>query len=174
MRVDGLEGREAGGKGASEAAVERRLSRLRTACSVPAAAGVAASAAIVWTAEGRGAEGWLGSPPTESFVMALGALLVVLLASAARARILRRAREEGLGEADAAGGWLGVYSRATAVHFAMLAVAVALGGMVALRGRAPFYGLVICLASLLSMTARWPRRAGLAVAMDEDGPGARQ
>jgi hypothetical protein len=149
-----------------EATVERRLRRLSTACAVPAAAAVAASGAIVWTASARSAEGWLGSPPGSSFLAALGALLLVLLSSSARTRILRRAREEGVDEPGGVEGWLRVYSRATAVSFTMLGAAVALGGMAALRGRAPFYGLVICLASVLCMAVRWPRRADLEVAME--------
>jgi hypothetical protein len=164
-----------GGEALAEAAVERRLRSLSTACAVPAAAALAASGAIVWTASEPGAEGWLGSPPGPSFLMALGALVLVLLSSAAYTRIVRRAREEGVGERGAVtpagvSGWLSVYSRATGVSFAMLAAAAALGAAVALRGRAPFYGLVICLASLLCMAVRWPRRAGLAVAMDGPAP----
>jgi hypothetical protein len=53
---------------------------------------------------------------------------------------------------------LHAYTWATGVSFGALAVAAALGTVVALAGRAPFYGLVICLASLLAMVARWPRR----------------
>jgi hypothetical protein len=160
---------------AAEAVIERRLRRLSTACAVPAAVAVAVIGAIVWTAEAPSSEGWLGSPSGESFLMAVGALLLVILSSAARARVLRDAREERSDEAGDGGGpagpdgwagWLRVYSRATGISFAMLGAAVALGGMAALRGRAPFYGLVICLASLLAMIVRWPRRSGFEVAMD--------
>lgn len=181
---EALRGERAGvqASAAAEAAIERQLRRLSTACAVPAAAAVAVIGAIVWTAEAPSSEGWLGSPPGESFLMSVGALLLVILSSAARARVLRGAREERSDEAgDVAGagagpdgwaGWLRVYSRATGISFAMLGAAVALGGMAALRGRAPFYGLVICLASLLAMIVRWPRRSGLDVAMDgADGRG---
>jgi hypothetical protein len=173
MRDDG-EGRppEAPGLAAwdlTEATVDRRLNRLSTVCAVPAAAALAMSGAIIWMTGAGAAEGWLSSPPTASFLMAVAALLLVLLSSAARARILRRAREDGIDEPSGFGGWLRVYARATFVCFAMLGTAVALGGTVALRGRAPFYGLVVCLASLLCMAVRWPRRAGLDVVMDGKG-----
>jgi hypothetical protein len=161
------------------AAVERRLRLLSAACAAPAAGALAASGAIVWAARQGEAEAWLVSPPAPSFLLALAGLLLVLLSSAARARILRGARpaesggegetagwEEGGNEACDAAWWLRVYSRATGVSFAMLAAAVALGGTVALRGRAPLYGLVICLVSLICMAERWPRRSGLEMAMD--------
>ncbi len=200
------------------AAVERRLRLLSAVCAAPAAGALAASGAIVWAARRGEAEAWLVSPPAPSFLLALAGLLLVLLSSAARARILRGARpaasggedetagrlawtagEDGsagnladvrtlggsparpvksTGEAESNDGeeggdepcgvawWLRVYSRATGVSFAMLAAAVALGGIVALRGRAPLYGLVICLVSLLCMAERWPRRSGLEMAMD--------
>jgi hypothetical protein len=132
---------------------------------------------------------WQASPPSGSFLVALGAMLLVLLASAAHGRILRRQgagsgpaggdtpATGGNGEAEAETGdgarpswpsprpaaWvaerLSAYSWATGVAFAMLGAAVVLGAGLALGGGAPFYGLVICLASLAVMAARWPRRA---------------
>jgi hypothetical protein len=63
---------------------------------------------------------------------------------------------------------LRAYSWATGVSFGMLAVAVALGAGVASTGKAPLYGLVICIAALFSMTARWPRRSGFDLALRSD------
>ncbi len=138
---------------------------------------------------------WQASPPSGSFLVALGAMLLVLLASAAHGRILRRQgagsgraggdtpATGGDGEAEAETGdearsswpsprpaaWvaerLSAYSWATGVAFAMLGAAVVLGAGLALGGRAPFYGLVICLASLAVMAARWPRRATFDLAL---------
>ncbi len=68
-------------------------------------------------------------------------------------------------------GRLRAYSWAIGIGFAMLGVAAALGATVAIAGRAPFYGLVVCLASLLGMAARWPRRSAFEVALEaERGP----
>jgi len=119
----------------------------------------------------------------------------VLLAGAVHGRIMRPAEpdeseSESDGERDAdadaeapgeapaappeAGAWaaarLHAYSWATGVSFAMLAAAAALGAAVAAAGRAPFYGLVICIASLLAMAARWPRRSGFDLALRSDRP----
>ena len=176
MPVDGLEGTGAGGEGASEGG--------RRAAAEPAQDGVlGAGGGGCRGRRGLGLDGGRARgggvagvvPPTES-VLRDGARGAAPGAAPRRRPAPGSCAGRGRrvsASADAAGGWLGVYSRATAVHFAMLAVAVALGGMVALRGRAPFYGLVICLASLLSMAARWPRRGRLlAMAMDEEGPGA--
>jgi hypothetical protein len=161
------------------ATIERRLRRLSSACAAPAAAALVAAAAIVWKASKDAAEGWLGSPPSRSFLVALGALLLILLSGAAHARILRPVRQpesdpEPSGDAP---GWaerVRLYSQATAVSFAMLAVAVGLGAAVGLAGRAPFYGLVICLASLLGMIVRWPRQAALEAAVEEGAAGPRR
>src|ERR1700722_16702360 len=70
--------------------VERTLRRLSTACSVPAAAALAASDAILWSGVSGETGAWLASPPTDSFLAALAAMLLVLISSAARGRILRR------------------------------------------------------------------------------------
>lgn len=181
-------------------AVARRLRGLETAGAVLAAAILVAAGAIVWAAGRESGDGWLGSPPIDSFLIAFGALLLVLLSSAAHGRILRRGADEveadedsavmaAAGSLDMADGGAAVmaadrsggasrgsgetaatarppgeakrlhaYTWATGVSFGALAVAAALGTVVALAGRAPFYGLVICLASLLAMVARWPRR----------------
>jgi hypothetical protein len=204
---------------AGEHEVERRLRSLGSACAVPAAAALVVAVTIVWMAAARGGSagdpgrhgglgspgdfgGWLAAPPSsDAFLVALGAMLLVLLASAVHGRILRRQETEqlpagdGLGETEApppawqpsrSPAWIAkrlrAYSQATWAAFAMLAAAVALGAALALGGRAPFYGLVICLASLAVMGARWPRRATFDLALgpprehdepQETGDGAR-
>jgi hypothetical protein len=147
---------------------------------------------------------WEASPPFASFLVALGAMLLVLLASAVHGRILRReaaasgrateasdagetlpADERGEAGAESGdegrlvrprrrpAGWLAerlsAYSWATAAAFAMLAAAVALGAALAFGGGAPLYGLVICLASLAVMGARWPRRGTFDLALGAGG-----
>jgi len=195
-------------RAADEAAIERRLRRLGSACAVVAAAVLVAAGAIGWgAARAAGGTDWLASPPVGSFLTAFGAMLLVLLSSAVHGRILRLSvpRREtaeaaaGPGTADAAeevtaeamvedGGsgagadrdaerrrrraWpaerLRAYSWAIGIGFAMLGVAAALGATVAIAGRAPFYGLVVCLASLLGMAARWPRRSAFEVALEAE------
>jgi len=174
-------------------AVERRLRALSSACAALAAAVLVTAGTIGWASRGGSAGAWLTSPPADSFVIAVGALLLVLLAGAVHGRIMRPAEpdeSESDGERDADDGgeaqgeapaappeaatWaaarLHAYSWATGVSFAMLAAAAALGAAVAAAGRAPFYGLVICIASLLAMAARWPRRSGFDLALRSDRP----
>jgi hypothetical protein len=113
--------------------------------------------------------------------MAFGAMLLILLSSAVRARVLRRAQEALADEADeeAVGDTAGVrgrpaarrlsaYSWAVGAGFGMLSAAVALGVWVAVAAGALFYGLVICLACLMAMAAAWPRRRAFAAALGGD------
>jgi hypothetical protein len=164
-----------------EAAVARRLRRLGSRCAVPAAAVMVAAGTIGWTAGRGGGADWMASPPAGSFLIALGGLLLVLLSSGVYGRILRRPAALEPEPDGGAGGvrppppvWaeerLRAYARATAITFALLAVAAGVGAMVAIAGRAPTYGLVICLASLLSMAARWPRRSGFDLALEAEAP----
>jgi hypothetical protein len=185
-----------------EAAIEGRLRRLGTAGAVLAAAVLVAAGAIGWKAGRGGATDWLASPPAGSFLIAFGAMLLVLLSSAVHGRILRlpaprqaEAEDRDIlapvdeedvpgpaGEDGRSGGWrdegqrrrawpaerLRAYSWATGILFAMLGVAAGLGVSVAFAGQAPFYGLVICLASLVGMAARWPRRSAFEVALEAE------
>ena len=157
--------------------IARRLRILGSVCAALTVAVLATAAAIGWVAAGPGAGDLLASPPFESFLIAFGAMLLVLLASAVHGRILRRqtaAELEEPEEADDPGkaeaARLRAYSWATGASFGMLAVAAALGAMVASAGEAPFYGLVICIAALFAMAARWPRRSGFDMALRPDGP----
>jgi hypothetical protein len=154
--------------------IARRLRVLGSVCAALTVAVLAAAAAIGWAAAGPGAGDLLVSPPFESFLIAFGAMLLVLLASAVHGRILRRQAAAELEEPEpaAAAARLRAYSWATGASFGMLTVAAALGAMVASAGKAPFYGLIICIAALLAMAARWPRRSGFDLALRPDGPGS--
>jgi hypothetical protein len=224
-------GDESGGENGEDGAVARRLRVLGSACAALLVAVLATVAAIGWSAARPGAGDLMESPPADSFLVAVGAMLLVLLASAAYGRILRRqaaaeleesvkaeepeAREklaaarkepeereelvaarkepeeweeeaqeklaaemgepeereeptEGRRQRVAPAAALRAYSWATGASFGMLAMAAALGAMVASTGKAPFYGLVICIAALFSMVARWPRRSGFDLALRSD------
>lgn len=190
------------GEGGAGGAVARRLRVLGAVCAALAVAVLTTAAAIGWSAGRPGAGDLMESPPFDSFLVALGGMLLVLLASAVYGRILRRQAaaeleeaaedEEALtvegaaaadeaveaaGAADANGpeareraaaACLRAYSWATGVSFGMLAVAATLGAMIASAGKAPLYGLVICIAALFSMAARWPRRSGFDLALRSD------
>jgi hypothetical protein len=177
-------GDENGGDGGEDGAVARRLRVLGAVCASLLVAVLATAAAIGWSAARPGAGDLMESPPVDSFLVALGAMLLVLLASAVYGRILRRlatsepeeaAELEEAAEAEEpearerpAAARLRAYSWATGASFGMLTVAAALGAMVASAGKAPLYGLVICIAALFSMAARWPRRSGFDLTLRSD------
>jgi hypothetical protein len=195
-------GDENGGESGEDGAVARRLRVLGAVCALLLVAVLATAAAIGWSAARPGAGDLMESPPIDSFLVALGAMLLVLLASAVYGRLLRRqatseveeaaeleeaAEAEGAVEAEEsaeaeeavaaeepearerpAAARLRAYSWATGASFGMLTVAAALGAMVASTGKAPLYGLVICIAALFSMAARWPRRSGFDLTLRSD------
>jgi hypothetical protein len=186
-------GQEQGEANEDEDEIARRLRVLGSVCAALTVAVVATVAAVGWAAAGAGAGELMASPPVDSFLIAFGAMMLVLLASAVHGRILRRqaaaeveereqaveleVREseeppEGGRQRAAVTARLRAYSWATGASFGMLAVAAALGAVVARTGKAPFYGLVICIAAFLSMLARWPRRSGFDLALTPDRPEA--
>jgi hypothetical protein len=193
------------GENGEDGAVARRLRVLGSVCAALLVAVLTTAAAIGWSAARPGAGDLMESPPVDSFLVALGAMLLVLLASAVYGRILRRQAAGELEESAAAeetearekpvvarreaeereepeearrqhvargAARLRAYSWATGASFGMLAVAAALGAMVASTGKAPLYGLVICIAAVFSMAARWPRRSGFDLALRSDRPDA--
>ena len=181
-------GDENGGQNAWEngedGAIARRLRVLGSVCAALMVAVLATAAAIGWSAARPGAGDLMESPPADSFLVAASAMLLVLLASAVYGRILRRQAAAEPEESEEAGepearetlaavaARLRAYSWATGASFGMLAAAAALGAMVASTGKAPFYGLVICVAALFSMVARWPRRSGFDLALRSGRPDA--
>jgi hypothetical protein len=112
------------------------------------------------------------TPSSLAFGLAFGGMLTVLLSSGVRAAVLRRAvdreeadreeaLEEGLPVPSTSERRLTSFTRATRLCFGMLGLASVLALLAAEAGRAPFYGLVVSIASLLGMAVRWPRRVVL-------------
>jgi hypothetical protein len=172
---------------AGEDEIDRRLRLLGSTCAALAVAVLATAAAVGWAALRASASDFMASPPGDSFLAALCAMVLVLLASAAHGRILRRqaaaeiddaAEMDGVDDPDGAAtagrprppaaavtaSRLSAYTWATGAWFGMLAVAAALGAVAAAGGRAPLYGLVVSVAVLFAMVARWPRRSGFEMA----------
>jgi hypothetical protein len=226
---------------AGEDDVERRLRALGSSCAVPAAAVLVTSGVVGWKAVGASAADWMNSAPGGSFLAAVCGMLLVLLASAAYGRILRRQADleaeaaadlEGAGEARdveavvgeggampsaaaaaaaavaaaaeaaaepaavaaapaaaapaaaapaaaapaaaspeaaAALARLRAFSWATGTCFGMLAVAAVLGALAADGGKAPLLGVVVCVAVVFAMRARWPTRGAFESAFPATG-----
>ncbi|HVT60511.1 MAG TPA: hypothetical protein VHR45_19210 [Thermoanaerobaculia bacterium] len=183
------------------APAERRLRSLAVVCCALATGVLADAGAIVWLVGSEERRPWAAapSPPLDSFLLCLAAMLVILLSAGVHARILRRALEreappEGPSGDDPPGsdwpsqaagagpderprlerraaGRILAYVRATVATFALLELAAAAGLAAALASRSSFYGLVVCGTSLLAMIARWPRPSSLErlLAAEEDG-----
>jgi hypothetical protein len=145
------------------AEVERRRRSLVSFCgALSGGAGLVGALVIVsaWRETGEFAS---EAPSTAAFGLAFGALILVLLSSAARSAVLRRAAE-GDGEAGTSAAWrkrLSAFGRATRLCFVLLALAIVLGFIAGAGEHAPFYGVTVSAAGLLSMAVRWPRRAVL-------------
>ena len=177
-RKDAMDGR------ADAELIDRRLRALVSLCGALLGGAWLCAALVVVLIVRAGGELYVDRPPTFPFLLALGAMIAVLLSSAARTAILRRAvdrEEDARAEADEAeedeedGGAadalvphdrqdarlaqrLAAYVRATRVSFGMQAAAAAGGLTAALVGGVPLYGLMVCTTSALAMSARWPRR----------------
>ncbi len=95
--------RSSGRDADQEARVERRLRRLGSICAIPAAAALVAAGAMAWVLARDVAATSGASPPAASFLLAFGAMLLILLSRPLRANILRRADEREL-DADADDG----------------------------------------------------------------------
>ncbi len=167
---------------AGEEDVERRLRALGSSCAVVAAAALVTSGVVGWEAVRASAADWMTSAPGGSFLAAVCGMLLVLLASAAHGRILRRQADleaaeaadlEGAGEAEdveaVVAARLRAFSWATGICFGMLAVAAVLGGLAADGGKAPLLGVVVCVAVVFAMRARWPTRGAFASAFPATG-----
>jgi hypothetical protein len=86
------------------------------------------------------------------------AAVMLLLGSRIRTALLRGGLTKSLVSRQVdLGNLIPAYQRATLVSFAVLEIAALMGLFVALLSRSSFYGLVLCLASFLSMLLRWPR-----------------
>jgi hypothetical protein len=96
-------------------------------------------------------------PGTLPASLALFSTMLLLLASRFRTAILRNALRVGPTQRLDLEAFAAAYRRATLVSFAVLEVAALLGLLVALLSGSSFYGVVLCVASFLSMLIRWPK-----------------
>lgn len=161
-----------------ETLIDDTLRRASVIC-ISFAASIGLYALLIFLlVERQGGRPWSETPGTGPFLMALGALLLIFISGAARARILRSALEareapeapEDIGRQSgptaASAELAAAFFRATLVCFAMAEAAALLGLISAWVSRFSFYGLVICAASLYVMIARWPRRTAFEAFVD--------
>jgi hypothetical protein len=85
------------------------------------------------------------------------AAVLILLASRLRTGILRGGLPSNRMIPTDLGNLMSAYQRATLVSFAVLELAALMGLLVALLSGSSFYGVVLCVASFLSMLLRWPK-----------------
>jgi hypothetical protein len=86
------------------------------------------------------------------------AAVMILLGSRIRTALLRSGLTTSLVTRQVElGNLIPTYQRATLVSFAVLEIAALMGLLVALLSGSSFYGVVLCLASFVSMLLRWPR-----------------
>jgi hypothetical protein len=86
------------------------------------------------------------------------AAVLILLGSRIRTALLRTGLTSSpLSRAVDLNSLVPAYQRATLVSFAVLETAALMGLLVGLLSGSSFYGLVLCLASFVSMLLRWPR-----------------
>lgn len=129
-----------------------RLRRLRTACMILAATVLLYAVAGWFLIEGFQLRPFGRVPEVLPVAMTFFAAVLILLGSRLRTAILRG----GLLSKDL-GNLVSAYQRATLVSFAVLEFAALMGLVVALLSGSSFYGVVLCLASFLSMLLRWPK-----------------
>ena len=133
-----------------------RLRRLRTACIVLAAT-VLLYAIVGWfLIEGFQLRPFGKVPEALPLSMTFFAAVLILLASRLRSGILRGGLPSIRGIPTDLGNLVSAYQRATLVSFAILEFAALIGLLVALLSGSSFYGVVLCVASFLSMLLRWP------------------
>jgi len=96
-------------------------------------------------------------PGTLPLSLAIFATMLLLLASRVRSAILRNALRVGPSQRLDLDAFAAAYRRATLTSFAILETAGLLGLLVALLSGSSFYGVVLCVASFLSMLMRWPK-----------------
>ncbi len=167
---------------AESTTLDDRLRRLATAC-MGLAGGVGLYALLIYLlVERSGEHDWMDRPGTGPFLLALAGLLLVVLSSAVRAAVLRRAgeREDERDAGEAPGGpaeegegraarLLAAFERATLISFAVAEAGALLGLATAWTSRISFYGFLVCAASLYAMMVRWPRRSLLDAFLEENG-----
>lgn len=137
--------------------VAHRLRRLRTACMVLAATVLAYAVAGWFLIEGFQLRPFGKVPEAVPLSMTFLAAVLILLASRLRTAILKGGLPSNRLIPTDLGNLLSAYQRATLVSFAVLELAALMGLLVALLSGSSFYGVVLCVASFLSMLLRWPK-----------------
>ena len=137
--------------------VAQRLRRLRTACTALAATVLAFAVAGWFLIEGFQLRPFGKVPEALPLSMTFLAAVLILLASRLRSAILRGALPSNRLLPIDLGNLMSAYQRATLLSFAILEMAALMGLLVALLSGSSFYGVVLCVASFLSMLLRWPK-----------------
>lgn len=133
------------------------LARLRIVCKVLAAFVLAYGIAGWFLIEGFQLRPFGKVPEALPLSITFLAAVLILLASRLRTAILRSGLPSSRMLPTATGDLLSAYQRATLVSFAILELAALMGLVVALLSGSSFYGVVLCVASFLSMLLRWPK-----------------
>ena len=133
------------------------MARLRLICKVLAAFVLACGIAGWFLVEGFQLRPFGKVPVALPIAMTFLAAVLILLASRLRTAILRSGLPSHRMIPTDMGSLLSAYQRATLVSFAVLELAALMGLLVALLSGSSFYGVVLCVASFLSMLLRWPK-----------------
>ena len=133
------------------------IARLRIVCKVLAAFVLAYGIAGWFLIEGFQLRPFGKVPEALPLSMTFLAAVLILLASRLRTAILRSGLPSNRMIPTDMGNLLSAYQRATLVSFAVLEIAALMGLLVALLSGSAFYGVVLCVASFLSMLLRWPK-----------------
>ena len=133
------------------------IARLRIVCKVLAACVLAYGIAGWLLIEGFQLRPFGKVPEALPLSMTFLAAVLILLASRLRTAILRSGLPSNRMIPTDMGSLLSAYQRATLVSFAVLEIAALMGLLVALLSGSAFYGVVLCVASFLSMLLRWPK-----------------
>ena len=132
------------------------MARLRTICKVLAAFVLAYGVVGWFLVEGFQLRPFGKVPVALPISMTFLAAVLILLASRLRTALLRSGLPSHRMIPTDMGSLLSAYQRATLVSFAVLELAALMGLLVALLSGSSFYGVVLCVASFLSMLLRWP------------------
>jgi hypothetical protein len=133
------------------------IARLRTICKALAASVLAYGVAGWFLVEGFQLRPFGKVPVALPISMTFLAAVLILLASRLRTALLRSGLPSSRLIPTDMGNLLSAYQRATLVSFAVLELASLMGLLVALLSGSSFYGVVLCVASFLSMLLRWPK-----------------
>jgi hypothetical protein len=132
------------------------MARLRLLCKVLAGFVLAYGIAGWFLVEGFQVLPFGKVPVALPISMTFLAAVMILLASRLRTAILKSGLPSNRMLPADPGNLLSAYRRATLVSFAVLEIAALMGLLVALLSGSSFYGMVLCVASFLSMLLRWP------------------